>query len=137
MTQHTLGSSQLFKRVLGWGAILIGAIAVVASVLGYLLVGQKGLVSALIGASMALVFVSLTALSVWIGGKFSLGGFFGMVMGGWLLKLVLFLVLVAVLKRATFINGPTLFLTLVASILGSLAIDSLVFFRARLPMGEQ
>ena len=137
MTQHTLGSSQLFKRVLGWGAILIGAIAVVASVLGYLLVGQKGLVSALIGASMALIFVSLTALSVWIGGKFSLGGFFGMVMGGWLLKLVLFLVLVAVLKRATFINGPTLFLTLVASILGSLAIDSLVFFRARLPMGEQ
>lgn len=137
MTQHTLGSSQLFKRVLGWGAILIGGIALIASVLGYLLVGQKGLVSALIGASMALVFVSLTALSVWIGGKFSLGGFFGMVMGGWLLKVVLFLVLVGVLKRATFINGPTLFLTLVASIMGSLAIDSLVFFRARLPMGEQ
>jgi hypothetical protein len=137
MTQHTLGSSQLFKRVLGWGAILIGGIALIASVLGYFLVGQKGLVSALIGASMALIFVSLTALSVWIGGKFSLGGFFGMVMGGWLLKVVLFLVLVGVLKRATFINGPTLFLTLVASILGSLAIDSLVFFRARLPMGEQ
>jgi hypothetical protein len=137
MTQHTLGSSQLFKRVLSWGAILIGGIAVIASVLGYLVVGQKGLVSALIGASMALIFVSLTALSVWIGGKFSLGGFFGMVMGGWLLKLVLFLVLVGVLKHATFINGPTLFLTLVASILGSLALDSLVFFRARLPMGEQ
>jgi len=137
MTQHTLGSSQLFKRVLSWGAILIGGIAVIASVLGYLVVGQKGLVSALIGASMALIFVSLTALSVWIGGKFSLGGFLGMVMGGWLLKLVLFLVLVGVLKHATFINGPTLFLTLVASILGSLAIDSLVFFRARLPMGEQ
>jgi hypothetical protein len=125
MTQHTLGSSQLFKRVLGWGAILIGAIAVLASVLGYLLVGQKGLVSALIGASMALIFVSLTALSVWIGGKFSLGGFFGMVMGGWLLKLVLFLVLVAVLKRATFIDGPTLFLTLVASILGSVSYTHL------------
>jgi hypothetical protein len=136
MTQHTLGANQLFKRVLAWGAVLIGGIAVLASVLGYLLVGQKGLISALIGASMALIFVSLTALSVWIGGKVSLGGFFGMVMGGWLLKVVLFLVLVGVLKRATFIDGPTLFLTLVASILGSLAIDSLVFFRARLPMGE-
>ncbi len=136
MTQHTLGASQLFKRVLGWGAILIGGIALLASLLGWLLVGQRGLVSALIGASMAFIFVSLTALSVWIGGKLSLGGFFGMVMGGWLLKVVLFLVLVGVLKRAAFIDGPTLFLTLVASILGSLAIDSLVFFRARLPMGE-
>lgn len=136
MTQHTLGSGQLFKRVLVWGAALIGGIAVIASVLGFLLVGQKGLVSALIGAAMALIFVSLTALSVWVGGKFSLGGFFAMVMGGWLLKVVLFLVLVAMLKHATFINGPTLFLTLVASILGSLGIDSLVFFRARLPLGE-
>jgi hypothetical protein len=41
---------------------------------------------------------------------------------------------VFLLKHATFINGPVLFFTLVASVLGSLGIDSWVFMKARLPI---
>jgi hypothetical protein len=132
----TFGSGQLFRRVLLWGSLLIAAIAVVASGLGFAFAGGNGLTSALIGAAMALVFVSLTAASVWIGGRLSLGGFFGVVLGGWILKVLLFLVLVGVLRHASFINGPTLFFTLVASVLGSLGIDAFVFMKARLPIGE-
>jgi hypothetical protein len=134
ISKPTTGIEQLFGRVLKLGSLLIAVIAVVAGGLGWLLVGQRGLVSALIGAGMALVFVSLTALSVWLGGKLNLGGFFGVVLGGWLLKVVGFLVLVFLLKHATFINGPVLFFTLVASVLGSLGIDSWVFMKARLPI---
>jgi hypothetical protein len=134
ISKPTTGIEQLFGRVLKLGSLLIAVIAVVAGGLGWLIVGQRGLVSALIGAGMALVFVSLTALSVWLGGKLNLGGFFGVVLGGWLLKVVGFLVLVFVLKHATFINGPVLFFTLVASVLGSLGIDSWVFMKARLPI---
>jgi hypothetical protein len=134
ISKPTTGIEQLFARVLKLGSLLIAVIAVVAGGLGWLLVGQRGLVSALIGAGMALVFVSLTALSVWLGGKLNLGGFFGVVLGGWLLKVVGFLVLVFLLKHATFINGPVLFFTLVASVLGSLGIDSWVFMKARLPI---
>lgn len=134
ISKPTTGIEQLFGRVLKLGSLLIAVIAVVAGGLGWLIVGQRGLVSALIGAGMALVFVSLTALSVWLGGKLNLGGFFGVVLGGWLLKVVGFLVLVFLLKHATFINGPVLFFTLVASVLGSLAIDSWVFVKARLPI---
>ena len=57
-------------------------------------------------------------------------------LGGWILKVLLFLVLVGVLRHASFINGPTLFFTLVASVLGSLGIDAFVFMKARLPIGE-
>lgn len=124
----------MFKKVLAWGGLLIAAIALIASLLGWLLAGTNGLISALIGAAIAFTFVSLTALSVWLGGKLSLGGFYGVVLGGWILKVVIFLIIVGVLRHASFINGPTLFLTLVTSILGSLGIDSWVFLKARLPI---
>jgi hypothetical protein len=124
----------MFKKVLGWGGLLIAAIAVIAGVLGFIFAGTNGLVSALIGAAIAFAFVSLTALSVWLGGKLNLGGFYGVVLGGWILKVLIFLVIVGVLRHASFINGPTLFFTLVASILGTLGIDSWVFLKARLPI---
>lgn len=124
----------MFKKVLAWGGLLIAAIALIASLLGWLLAGTNGLISALIGAAIAFTFVSLTALSVWLGGKLSLGGFYGVVLGGWILKVLIFLIIVGVLRHASFINGPTLFFTLVTSILGSLGIDSWVFLKARLPI---
>ena len=133
-TSTTTGVAAMFKKVLGWGALLIAAIAVIASLLGWALAGTNGLISALIGAAIAFAFVSLTALSVWLGGRLNLGGFYGVVLGGWILKVLIFLIIVGVLRHADFINGPTLFFTLVASILGSLGIDSWVFLKARLPI---
>jgi len=133
-TATTTGVAAMFKKVLGWGALLIAAIAVIASLLGWALAGTNGLISALIGAAIAFAFVSLTALSVWLGGRLNLGGFYGVVLGGWILKVLIFLIIVGVLRHADFINGPTLFFTLVASILGSLGIDSWVFLKARLPI---
>jgi len=133
-TATTTGVAAMFKKVLGWGALLIAGIAVVASLLGWALAGTNGLISALIGAAIAFAFVSLTGLSVWLGGKLNLGGFYGVVLGGWILKVLIFLIIVGVLRHAEFINGPTLFFTLVASILGSLGIDSWVFLKARLPI---
>ncbi|MBP6043383.1 MAG: hypothetical protein KA500_02575 [Rhodoluna sp.] len=125
--------AQLFGQVLKQGAILIAAIALIGGVIGWFVASTAGLLSALIGAGMALVFVSMTALSVWLGGRLSLGGFFGVVMGGWIVKLVGFIVFVAVLKSATFIVGPILFGCVVASVLGSLALDAVAVMRARIP----
>lgn len=130
----TTGVSQLFAKVLKWGSLLVLAIAVVAGLVGWLAAGTDGLFSAFIGALIALGFMSLTAVSVWVGGKLNLGGFYGVVLGGWLLKVVLFLAVIALLRKQEWVNGPVLFFTLVASILGSLAIDSWLFLKARLPI---
>lgn len=127
---------KLFATILKQGALLIGVIAAVGGLIGYLVASTNGLVSALIGAAMAFVFVSMTALSVWFGGKLSLGGFFGVVLGGWILKLVVFMVFVVSLRTADFIVGPVLFGSLVVSILGSLAVDAVAFTRARIPSFE-
>jgi hypothetical protein len=124
----------VFRSVLIQGSILTAAIAVVGGGIGFAVAGQPGLFSALIGAGLALAFVTLTAVSVWLGGKLPLGGFFGLVLGGWLLKLVGFILVIGALKGADFINGPVLFFKLVASILGTLAVDSLVYLKARIPV---
>jgi hypothetical protein len=129
----TSTTNQVFSRVLKLGALLIAAIAVIGGAIGYAVAGSNGLTSALIGSGLALLFVSMTALSVQLGAKLPLAGFFGVVMGGWLLKLVGFIITMALLKSADFINGPVLFFTIVGSVLGALAIDAVVVMRSRIP----
>ena len=126
-------STQVFARALKLSALLVVSVAVICSIIGFLVVGIDGLWTALIGAAIALVFTSLTVLSVLFGARLPLGGFYGLVLGGWLLKIVLFAVLMAALQRMDFIHGPTLFFALVLSVLGSLGIDSWVVLRSRIP----
>ena len=61
--------------------------------------------SALVGTLMAVVFMGITAASILLANRFAssdvfVGVFFGIVLGGWLLKFVVFIVLVVVLRDA-------------------------------------
>jgi hypothetical protein len=129
-------ADQLFKKVLGQTALLTGLIASMGSLAGYFVEGTNGVVSALIGSALAFVFGALTVISMLVGRRLSLAGFFGVVMGGWLVKLIGFALLARALQGVDFINGPVLFLTLVAAILGSLVIDSIAVLSARIPVVE-
>jgi hypothetical protein len=134
--KSSTSADQLFKKVLGQTALLTGLIASLGSLAGFFVEGMNGVVSALIGSGLAFVFGALTVVSMIIGRKLSLAGFFGVVMGGWLVKLIGFVLLARSLQGAEFINGPVLFLTLVAAILGSLVIDSIAVLSARIPVVE-
>jgi hypothetical protein len=134
--KSSTSADQLFKKVLGQTALLTGLIASLGSLAGYFVEGINGVVSALIGSGLAFAFGALTVVSMIIGRKLSLAGFFGVVMGGWLIKLIGFALLARSLQGAEFINGPVLFLTLVAAILGSLVIDSIAVLSARIPVVE-
>ncbi len=134
--KSSTSADQLFKKVLGQTALLTGLIASLGSLAGYFVESMNGVASALIGAGLAFAFGALTVVSMMIGRKLSLAGFFGVVMGGWLIKLIGFALLARSLQGAEFINGPVLFLTLVAAILGSLVIDSIAVLSARIPVVE-
>jgi hypothetical protein len=135
MTNPT-NTNDLFKLVLKQGTLLAAAIAALGAGMGFLIAGENGTNSALIGALVAFLFNGFTAFTVWLGGKLPLGGFFGLVLGGWLVKIVLFMVAMMWLKTLDWIHGPTLFFAIVASILGGLTIDALAVNRARLTFGS-
>ncbi len=128
----------IFKRILAYGGILAIAIAVVGSVIGLVVAGGVGLVSALIGTIMAVVFLGITAASIVVATKVAKGdllsvAFFGIVMGAWLLKLVVFIVLIVLLKDQPWIQTQVLFLTVVIAVVGTLVVDVVVIARSRLP----
>jgi drug/metabolite transporter (DMT)-like permease len=131
-------STPVFQSVLRWGLILAVAIAVVGGVVGFLAAGTPGLVSALIGALIGGLFLGVTAASILFANRLSRGdmlhpAYFGVILGAWLLKFVLFLVIVFLLREQPWIDGTVLFLTLVAGVLGTLAIDVIVVARSRIP----
>lgn len=115
--------------------ILVLVIGALGSALGYLFAGTAGVVSALIGSFVAVAFSTPTILSIWFGSKLPLAGFYGLVLGGWLIKVLLFAVVLAVLQDADFISGPVFFFAVVTSVLGGLAIDSWVVLKGRIPVG--
>ncbi len=122
-------------RVLKLGSLLVLGITGLGSGIGFLVAGESGVWAALAGGLAALVFTALTALSLLLGSKLGLGGFLGVVLGGWLVKMVLFLVLFSVLSRADWLtidSRPVVFFTVVAAVIGGLVLDTLIVTKARL-----
>lgn len=129
-------SVPVLKRILVWGGLVALGIAIVGAVLGGIYAGGTGVLSALIGTVMALVFTGITAASILLGNRFAgsdlyVGAFFGIVMGGWLLKFVVFLILVVVLRDQPWLNTLVLFLSIVAGVIGSLVVDVVVVAKSR------
>jgi len=138
-TQHAQPTSiPVFRKVLVFGGFLALGIAIVGMVVGGIVAGGTGVLSALIGTVMAVVFMGITAASILLANRYAgresaIGAFFGIVMGGWLLKFVVFLVLLVLLKDQPWINPLVLFLSIIAGVLGSLVVDAIVLFKSRMP----
>lgn len=131
-------SGRLWLTIVRFGALLALVIAVVGSIVGGIAAGPQGVAGALVGTAMALVFTGLTAISILLGlrasgGTLISGAFFGIVLGGWLLKFIVFIVLVVVLKGQPWVDTVVLFVCVVAGVVGSLVVDMLVVTRSRVP----
>lgn len=130
-------SDKTFSKALKLTSGLAGLIAVVGSLVGYLVSGSAGVLSALVGAGVATIFGLMTILSVWIGGKLPLNGFYAVVLGGWLFKFLVFAGVLLGLQGLDGFDGPVFFFAVVATVMGGLAIDSWLVLKGRLPtIGE-
>jgi hypothetical protein len=130
----------VFRRILLQGAVLAVALAVVGGVVGFVVAGGPGLAGGLIGAVMSVVFCGLTAVSVLLAIRFSRGqmisgAFFGTIMGTFLVKFVLFIVVLVALKDRDWVSTPVLAIAIIVGVVGSLVIDVSVIARSRVPIG--
>ena len=133
-----ISSTPILRTVLVWSGTVTAILAVVGAIVGFLVAGTDGLWSALAGVLIAAVFLGITAASIlianrWYGDALYVPIFFGIVLGGWLIKFGVFLVALFVLRDQPWIVGPVFFLALVASVLASLLIDVVVLMRMRVP----
>lgn len=123
----------VMKKILRWGGLLALILAVGGSVIGYLVAGGSGVAGALIGTAMAVVFLAITAVSILIATKYGVIAFFGIVMGAWILKFIVFLVLVFLLKDQPWLQPTVMFICLIVAVVGTLVVDMVVIARSRMP----
>ena len=122
-----------------FGAIATAGIAIVGGLVGFVVEGWAGVLSALLGSTVAFLFMGVTALSITLGLKFSGGSlisgvFFGTVLGAWLLKFVLFLGAVYVIRHVTDINPAIALWCVIFAVIAALISDVVAVSRARIPV---
>ena len=128
----------VFVLALRYGGLFALAVAVVGGLIGLLVAGVTGLIGALLGAALAAVFLGLTAISMLVAGRVTHGDstnpiFFGIVIGSWALKMVLFVIAEILLRGQPWFNPFVFLATIVVVVMGSLVLDVVALYRSRVP----
>ncbi len=87
---------------------------------------------------VAALFLAITGISIlianrWYGDDLYVPVFFGIVLGGWILKFVVFIVVLLVLRGQAWVDPTIFFLSVVVSVIASLVVDVVVLTRMRVP----
>jgi hypothetical protein len=133
-----MNNTTILRRALRYGIILTIAVVVIGSIIGYLAGGVAGLTSALLGAGVTAVFMGLTAASFVVAARVAklpdgIVVYYGIILGTFFLKFIIFLVLVISLRSVSWLN-PTIFgFTTIAAVLGTLIVDAVALHRGRQP----
>lgn len=136
--KREVSSNALFRTTLLWSAGAALLLAVIGAVIGFAVAGASGLWSALVAVALAAIFLGLTAGTIlvanrWYGDPLYVPIFFGAVMGGWIVKFVLFIVVLLVLRGQPWLNPTVFFVALVVSVIVSLVIDVVIMLKMRIP----
>lgn len=129
----------LLTRSLRYGALVALAAAVLGGGIGWLVAGGPGLAGGLLGAALSAVFLGLTAVSILVAGRVAKGdltspAFFGIVLGVWTLKLILFFAFSLWLRTQEWLDPAAFGFTAIGAVLGSLVADAVAFQRSRVPL---
>ncbi|HEY0186401.1 MAG TPA: hypothetical protein VGC67_02835 [Cellulomonas sp.] len=123
----------VFRAALRGSVLLVVVVTVLGVGIGALVAGTPGVWGALIGAGLALVFSGATTVSMLRTAHSSPSTMMAVVMGTWLGKIVLVVVLLAVLRGMDFYDRYVLAAVVAAATIGSAVVDLLAVSRGRVP----
>ncbi|QNG18268.1 hypothetical protein G4H71_02520 [Rhodococcus triatomae] len=110
------GSTAALRRAVLYGALGLVVLAVVGVVVGWLAAGLPGVWGALLGAGIGGGFVLVTAVTVLATAKLPPLTAAAVLLGSWLLKMAIALIVLGVLNPLDFYSRPTLVAVMVGAL---------------------
>lgn len=126
----------VFRRALRDMLLLLAVLSVLGVGIGALVAGSAGVWGALIGVGLALVFSGTTVLSMLRTSGSTPQAMAGVVMGAWLAKVIVVIVVLAVLRGLDFYDRTVLAIVLILGVLGSALLDYRAVTNGRVPYVE-
>lgn len=138
MTPAPVASNPVLRRVLIVGGVVTAGIAVILGVIGFFVAAGSGLSSALLGVVLGAMFLAITAASIlianrWNGDPIYPTLFYAIVLGGWLVKFVVFIVVLMLVRGAPWLHEPMFFVGIIVSVIATLVVDVIVMKSMRIP----
>ena len=106
-----------YGRVVRWSIALTSVVAAVAVVISALVVGSKGIYGALIGVAVVAVFFGISIVAVSRAARISPMAMMVTALAAYVVKIILFMIVLALLLHSTAFNGRMLGFTALACIL--------------------
>ncbi|WP_424809578.1 hypothetical protein [Rhodococcus sp. 27YEA15] len=124
------------KSAVRWGVMGLVVLAVVGALLGGLFDGKKGVYGALIGAAVGGGFILFTALGVLLTAKLPALTAGAVLLGTWLLKMILAMVVLFILSGMDFYNKTALVLVIIMSLVVVLGAETYGVLGTKTPYVE-
>lgn len=126
----------IFRAALRDMLLLVGSLAVLGTVVGGVVAHGPGVWGALLGVGVALLFSGTTVVTMLLTAESTPTTMAAVVMGAWLGKMALLVVLLTVLGDRTFYSSAVFAVVLLVGAIGSAVLDYLAVRRARVPYVE-
>lgn len=135
-TPSDSGPDAPLRAALRYGIAGLAVLVVFSVILSTVFAGLHGLWGSLIGAALGGAFILTTAASVLFSAKIESGLQGIVLLGSWVGKLLLTVVVVAILKQFDFYSPLALFLTVIGALLVVLGAETYGLLRQRVPTVE-
>jgi hypothetical protein len=120
-------------RLAALGAVVLVAVAVPV---GWAIAGMPGVWGAVLGVTVPVVFLGITATVALVTARLSPSTLGAAVLGSWLLKIVVLIVVLVVLDGRDFYSRGVFFVVFLLGTAGFLLVEAFVVVRTKVPYVE-